>query len=128
MHDTSITKLKNIKTLIYISKLNSIIPSINLSGGGCTFAFLPGPLFPSSFSSLFLPISKSVLIFIQKYFDFEKNLQFHKILFLINIFVGSRACAANHYVIAVNFPYVTIFVGCRFSEQVPNDAFVKLSD
>ena len=49
-------------------------------------------------------------------------------IFNILIFVGSGACAANHYVIAVNFPYVSIFVGCRFSEQVPNDAFVKVSD
>ena len=52
------------------------------------------------------------------------------LIFLMNfeVFVGSRACAANHYVIAVKFPYVPIFVGCRFSEQVPNDAFVKLSE
>ena len=28
----------------------------------------------------------------------------------------------------LNFPYVPIFVGCRFSEQMPNGAFVKLSD
>ena len=47
----------------------------------------------------------------------------------------SRACAANHYVIAEKFPYVQsgpVFVERRFSEQVPNivpnHAFVKLSE
>ena len=37
---------------------------------------------------------------------------FEWIRFLGYIFVGSHACVANHYVIAVNFPYVPIFVRC----------------